>query len=149
MDNPWLIDSVKGVRANADESRTNSYFLKNEKEIRRILFILCILFYTWNTTEGINVYLKRWSEMGLFQESIINFHVREIKLSILCPQRPCMPTYIYVFNTFARFNKSLSRIIQSNLFHIFMCCEAEYFSGKRLLREIWKTDPLFHLKSTD
>lgn len=139
MDNPWLIGSIKGVRANADESRATSYSLRNEneKKIRRILFVLCILFYTRNIAEGINVYLKRWPEMELFQERIINFHVREIKLSILCPQRPYMPIYIYEFNTFARFNKSLSRIIQSNLLHIFTYCETEYFSEKRLLQEVF------------
>lgn len=44
--------------------------------------------------------------------------------------------HLYAFNTFARFNKSLSRIMQSNLLHIFTCCEAEYFSEKRLPREV-------------
>jgi len=33
MDNPRLIGSIKRIRANADELRMNSYFLRNEKEI--------------------------------------------------------------------------------------------------------------------
>lgn len=119
-----------------------SFETRTKKKFEGYYSYCAYYFIRETTTEGINVYLTRWPEMGLFQESIINFHVREIKLSILCPQRPCMPTYIYVFNTFVRFNKSLSRIIQSNLVHIFTCCEVEYFSEKRLLREVsdWKTD---------
>lgn len=62
MDNPWLIGSIKGVRTNADESRMN-FFLRKQEQKRNLKDIIRIVHIILrNTTERINVYLKRWSE---------------------------------------------------------------------------------------
>jgi len=63
-----------------------------------------------------------------------------------------MPIYIYEFNTFARFNKSLSRGLFNQISHIFTYCEMKYFSEKKLLQEVFdcKTrEYLFHFKSIE
>jgi len=45
MDNPRLIGSIKGVRENADESRMNSYFLRNENETRFEGYSYCAYYF--------------------------------------------------------------------------------------------------------